>query len=166
MEEACNHFGVFPSKFAVFPDLLETAGYFVGFTGKGWAPGDYAAGGFERNPAGSEYSGRPLEPPSSTISKKDYAGNFQDFLEARPACTPFCFWYGGHEPHRKYETGEGVRSGKQLDSVTLPPYWPDDEIVRSDILDYAFETECFDRQLGEMIVLSSPSVNSTIRSSW
>jgi N-sulfoglucosamine sulfohydrolase len=151
LEEACNHFGVFPSKFAVFPDLLETVGYFVGFTGKGWAPGDYKAGGFARNPAGPEFTGRTLDPPSSTISKKNYAGNFGDFLKDRPDDQPFCFWYGGHEPHRKYEEGEGVRSGKRIEDVEVPPYWPDDDIVRRDILDYAFETEWFDRQLGEML---------------
>ncbi len=152
LEDACNHFGVFPSKFAVFPDLLEVTGYFVGFTGKGWAPGDYAAGGFERNPAGTEFSGKELNPPSSTISKKDYAGNFGNFLEERPADQPFCFWYGGHEPHRKYEEGEGIRSGKRIEDVNLSAYWPDDDVVRRDVLDYAFETEWFDKQLGEMIV--------------
>ena len=151
LEEACNHFGVFPSKFAVYPDLVENAGYFVGFTGKGWAPGDYAAGGFERNPAGPEFTGRTLDPPSSTIKTKDYAANFGDFLEARPDDQPFCFWYGGHEPHRKYEAGEGVRNGGRIEDVTVPAYWPDDDVVKSDVLDYAFETEWFDKQLGLML---------------
>ena len=41
LEEACNHFGVFPSKFPVYTDLLEKSGYHVGYTGKGWAPGDF-----------------------------------------------------------------------------------------------------------------------------
>src|SRR5690349_19384096 len=36
LEEAFNHFGLFPKRWAVFPDLLESAGYHVGFTGKGW----------------------------------------------------------------------------------------------------------------------------------
>jgi N-sulfoglucosamine sulfohydrolase len=151
LEEACNHFGVFPSKFEVFPDLLEDAGYFVGFTGKGWAPGDYTAGGFERNPAGPEFSGCTLDPPSSTISKKDYAGNFEDFLSERPDDQPFCFWYGGHEPHRRYEEGEGIRSGKRIEDVDVPEYWPDTDVVKSDILDYAFETEWFDSQLNQML---------------
>ena len=151
LEEACNHFGVFPSKFAVFPDLLEANGYVVGFTGKGWAPGDHAAGGCKRNPAGPEFTGKTLDPPSSTISKKDYEGNFGDFLDKRPDGAPFCFWYGGHEPHRKYEEGEGVRAGKHVEDVEVPPYWPDDDTVKRDILDYAFETEWFDRQLGGML---------------
>ena len=56
LEEAVSHFGVFPAKFGVYPDLLEEHGYHVGYTGKGWGPGDYRAGGFKRNPAGPEYA--------------------------------------------------------------------------------------------------------------
>src|SRR6478672_887184 len=48
-EEACCHNGIFPSKFAVYPDLLERAGYTVGLTGKGWGPGDFQSTGFKRN---------------------------------------------------------------------------------------------------------------------
>src|SRR5436190_236824 len=36
LEEACDHYGLFPGKLTVFPDLLESAGYFIGYTGKGW----------------------------------------------------------------------------------------------------------------------------------
>ena len=52
LEEAACHAGIFSSKFAVYPDLLEKSGYFVGLSGKGWGPGDFKAGGFTRNPAG------------------------------------------------------------------------------------------------------------------
>src|SRR5690606_16779345 len=51
----------------------------------------------------------------------------------------------------KYAGGEGLRSGKRLEDVRLPSYWPDDDIVRSDVLDYAYETEWFDRHLGLML---------------
>jgi arylsulfatase A-like enzyme len=151
LEEACDHFGIFPGKFRVYPDLLEKAGYHVGYTGKGWAPGDFRRGGFKRNPAGPEYQGRTLTPPSSTISSKDYAANFRDFLAARPAGAPFCFWYGGHEPHRAYEEGEGVRNGADLGAIEVPPYLPDNETVRSDLADYAFELGWFDAQLGKIL---------------
>jgi N-sulfoglucosamine sulfohydrolase len=152
MEEACNHFGIFPAKFSVYPDILEEAGYHVGYTGKGWAPGDWKAGGFKRNPAGNEYNDKRLTPPEGTgISDKDYAANFEDFLSDRPEGKPFCFWYGGHEPHRKYIEGEGIRAGKKLEDVDVPDYWPDDDIVKSDILDYANEIDWFDKHLGLMI---------------
>lgn len=151
LEEASCHFGVFPCKFAVYPDLLDAAGYHVGHTGKGWGPGDYEAGGFAHNPAGRAYHGAKLDPPTKGISAKDYAGNFGRFLDARPDGAPFCFWYGAHEPHRHYEEGSGVRAGRRTEDVTPPAYLPDDEIVRSDLLDYALEVEWFDEHLGRML---------------
>src|SRR5215217_1897260 len=39
-------------KFAVYPNILEAAGYAIGLQGKGWGPGDFKPGGFTRNPAG------------------------------------------------------------------------------------------------------------------
>ncbi len=151
LEEAADHNGIFPAKWRVYPDLLEDAGYHVGFTGKGWGPGSFERGGFTRNPAGPEYASNRLTPPTKGISPKDYAQNFADFLKARKPGQPFCFWYGGHEPHRSYEPGSGLRAGKKLEDVEVPPFLPDDPAVRSDLLDYALEIEWFDRHLGLML---------------
>lgn len=148
LKEAINHFSIFPNDFAVYPDVLEKAGYFVGLTGKGWGPGDYQSMGWKRNPAGTEFQSRTLKPPYSGVSNRDYAGNFEDFLTKRPNGTPFCFWMGLQEPHRAYEQGSGERAGKQLADVTVPKYWPDHRTVRSDLLDYALEVEWVDRHLG------------------
>jgi arylsulfatase A-like enzyme len=151
--ESCLHWNYWPDDLAVFPDLLEDAGYHVGFTGKGWAPGDWKRCGRTRNPAGNQYSARKLTPPEGTkISAVDYAGNFEEFLAARPEGKPFYFWYGGMEPHRHYAPGEGQRHGKKLEEVTeIPPYWPQEDAIRADMLDYAFEIEWFDRHLGLML---------------
>ncbi|AKJ64615.1 sulfatase [Kiritimatiella glycovorans] len=152
LEEACNHFSLFPDRFAVYPDLLEAAGYHIGFTGKGWAPGNYEAGGFSHNPAGHEWNARTLTPPAdSMISSTDYTANFEAFLSARPEGAPFCFWYGGREPHRAYVPGEGRRGGKDPDTVEVPPYLPDDAAVREDLCDYAYEIEWFDAHLVNMM---------------
>jgi N-sulfoglucosamine sulfohydrolase len=153
LDEACNHFGVFPARWAVYPDLLERAGYHVGFTGKGWGPGDFRAGGFKRNPAGPAYGRYKSAPPHRNVSSVDYARNFGDFLTNRKAGQPFCFWYGGTEPHRDYEEGAGRRSGKDPKAVKLPSYYPDSDLIRSDMLDYAVEVEWFDTHLGRMIGL-------------
>lgn len=151
LKEAVNHFSIFPNDFPVYPSLLEKAGYFVGLTGKGWGPGDYKSTGFEHNPAGREYQKYTLKPPHSGISNRDYARNFEYFLEQRPAGTPFCFWFGGQEPHRAYEQGSGVRSGRDPASVKVPAYYPDNRVIRSDMLDYALEVEWFDSHLGRAL---------------
>ncbi len=94
LDEACNHYGIFPARWPVYPDLLEQAGYLVGFTGKGWGPGDFRSGGFKRNPAGPEFNRRTLRPPHRELAAVDYAGNFSDFLGGRKPGQPFCFWFG------------------------------------------------------------------------
>jgi len=150
-EEACCHNGLFPNKWAVYPDLLEAAGYRVGYTGKGWGPGDFRGGGFKRNPAGPEYQQFKTKPPARNMGATDYARNFEDFLSKRKPDRPFCFWCGGHEPHRAYDDGIGIRSGKDPKDVTLPGFFPDSPIIRSDYLDYAFEVEYFDSHIGKIL---------------
>ena len=152
IEEAGTHASIFPKKFPVFTDLLENAGYHIGYTGKPWGPGDWERGGWSRNPAGPEYNKRSLKSvPAKGIRRTDYTANFADFLEDRPDNAPFCFWYGASEPHRSYEPGSGVKAGKRPSDVTVPGFLPDDPVVREDILDYFLEVEWFDTQLGAML---------------
>jgi arylsulfatase A-like enzyme len=156
LEAACNHICFFPPKFKTYAEALAEHGYFVGKTMKGWGPGvanDEA--GKPRLMAGRGFEARKAEPPAKGIANNDYAGNFADFLAAVPSGTPWCFWYGAVEPHRGYEYGTGVKKGgKQLSDVErVPGYWPDNETVRNDMLDYGFEVEHFDRHLVRMLDL-------------
>ena len=154
LEEAGTHASNFPKKFQVFTDLLETVGYQLGFTGKPWGPGNYKITGWTRNPVGPEYNEKELETvPASGIHSTDYFGNFVEFLEKKPTDKPFFFWYGGHEPHRVYEAGSGVKSGKSVANAMVPAFLPDDSVTRNDVLDYAFEIEYFDSHLGKMLNL-------------
>ena len=153
IENAGTHASSFPAKYVVFPDLLEQAGYFVGMTGKGWGPGNWQVSGRTRNPAGTDFSERTNTPPHDNILDNDYAANFADFLAARPGKGPFCFWYGGKEPHRSFEKGSGLKVGKKLEDAPPPPFLPDVAEVRSDILDYCVEIEWFDTHLGRMLNL-------------
>ena len=56
LEEGGVLHGFLPAKFPVYTDLLEQAGYYVGFTRKGWGPGRFEPGGRTRNPAGPQFS--------------------------------------------------------------------------------------------------------------
>jgi arylsulfatase A-like enzyme len=151
LDEAMCHNGIFPARWPVYPDLFEQAGYLVGHTGKGWGPGDFQSGGFKRNPAGPNYQQYKNQPPVEGIGATDYARNFAVFLDDRKPGQPFCFWVGGHEPHRAYEDGAGRRAGKRVADVTLPAYYPDSNLIRSDMLDYALEVEWFDTHLGRIL---------------
>ena len=153
LEQAGTHASSFPKKYSVYPDLLESAGYVVGYTGKGWGPGNFRDSGRIRNPAGTAFNELKTKVPANGIAKNDYSGNFATFVNERPAGKPFCFWFGGHEPHRKFEKGSGLKSGKKLADAEVPKFLPDVDAIRNDILDYCVEIEWFDHHLGKMIAL-------------
>lgn len=156
LEEAANHVPFFPSKFTTFVEALGADGYFTGFTGKGWAPGDPGRyiDGTRRMLTGKEYNSVKVKSvPALGISKTDYGANFKEFLKEKPEDQPFFFWYGGHEPHRGYEYKSGIEKGRKKisDIREVAPFWIDNDVTRTDMLDYAFEVEYFDQKLGEIL---------------
>jgi uncharacterized sulfatase len=151
LREAGTHASSFPADLTVYPQILRRAGYFIGLVGKGWGPGNFKIAMWEHNPAGPNLATKKLDPPHKGMSTIDYAGSFREFLKQRPKDAPFCFWYGGSEPHRPYDPGMGLRAGKTLEQAEVPPFLPDSKEVRSDLLDYAVEIEWFDKHLLEMI---------------
>lgn len=153
-EEAGNHMAQFPAKLKSWPEVLMEHGWHMGITGKGWGPGiANDASGQPRLITGKSYNRRRSPPPTPAMSQNDYAANFVDFLDEARADAPWCFWYGATEPHRGYEFQSGVnKGGKQLQDIDrVPAYWPDHEVVRHDMLDYAFEVEHVDSHLGRML---------------
>ena len=133
LEEGGNLWSTLPAKFDVYPDLLEEAGYHVGFTRKGWGPGRDEPGGRKRNPAGPRYK------------------DFRQFLDERPEDKPFCFWFGSTDPHRGYIWQSGIKSGMKLEDVDVPACFPDSEEVRTDICDYYWEVQRFDTEVDELL---------------
>ena len=144
LEEAGNIHSTLPAKFLTYTQLLAEAGYAVGYTGKGWSPGRLEPGGRTENPAGQLFADKTIKPPFAAIRNTDYAGNFQDFLAQVPGEQAFCFWLGTSEPHRGFENGAGLKTGKDPSQVVVAPIFPDNPIVRSDVLDYLVEIEHFD----------------------
>lgn len=156
LEEAANHWPYFPNKFKTYAEVLTENGYHVGYTAKGFAPGVVEdINGKKRQLTGKPYNEIELDPPTKHISRIDYAGNFEAFLNENKEDKPFCFWYGAIEPHRRYEFGSGIRKGgKSLDEVDrVPDFWPDTDTIRTDMLDYAYEIEWFDQHLVRMLRL-------------
>jgi arylsulfatase A-like enzyme len=133
LEEGAILWSTLPAKFPVYPDLLEKAGYHVGHTGKGWGPGPIAPGGRPRNPAGPLYK------------------SFQQFLDARPKGAPFCFWFGSFRPHRHYQWQSGIQGGLKTEQIAVPPCLPDTLDVRTDLCDYYWNVEQFDREVANLI---------------
>lgn len=153
LEDAANHICYFPSKYKVYPEVLAEKGYFVGYTGKGWGPGIAKdSAGKPRAMTGQGFNRRKEKPSVKNVNGNNYAGNFDDFLQAAPKGQPWCFWYGSTEPHRGYEYGAGMARGKKIEDIKhVPKFWPDNETIRNDILDYAVEVEHFDNHLNRML---------------
>ncbi|QGJ68767.1 Heparan N-sulfatase [Planctomycetales bacterium 10988] len=152
LEEACNHNPYLSSKWKFYPYLLEDRGYHVGFTGKGWGPGIWSGNDAGKNqvadnPAGHPWNQLKKKPPYKGISDIDYAANFEAFLEATPTDKPFCFWLGTKEPHRSYGLDNWKLDKRNLEDVTVPAYYPDNETIRGDLADYAIEVEWYDTHI-------------------
>lgn len=135
LEDGGDLWSHLPKKFRCYPDVLEAAGYTVGQTGKGWGPGSLEGTGRTHNPAGPTFR------------------NFEAFLRTVPRGEPFCYWFGSTDPHRSYVKGTGVASGMDPNAVVVPPYLPDTPEVRSDLCDYYFAVQRFDRDLGAILEL-------------
>ena len=126
-----NLWSLYPEGFPTFVETLKEAGYFVGSYRKAFGPGEDG----DREVDGKKFS------------------SLNQFLKERPDDQPFCFWFGASDPHRTYIWESGVRSGMKLEDVEVPPFYPDSEIIRKDILDYYWEVQRFDRQVGEALAI-------------
>ena len=83
IEQAGTHASSFPQTYVSYQDLLEEAGYAVGYTGKPWGPGRWEKSGRTRNPAGPAFLERTSEPPFSGMRNWDYAGKLRGLLRAQ-----------------------------------------------------------------------------------
>ena len=132
--EGASLYGPLDVQFPNFMSLLEQAGYKIGHWRKAWGPGKWTIGGYDRHPCG----------PAST---------FDAFLKKVPEGEPFCFWFGTTDPHRPYEKDSGRESGMDIDRVHVPGFMPDEETVRSDIADYYWEVQRWNRDVARAMEL-------------
>ncbi|NDP22495.1 MAG: sulfatase [Paludibacter sp.] len=153
--EAGNHVTNFPADLKVVTEALAENGYDIAFTGKGWAPGNpgITPDGKPRQLTGKAFMKEKLTPPTMGISPINYASNFSDFLNENNGKKPWFFWFGSHEPHRSYEFGTGEKIGLKTKGMIddFPLFWPDNDDVRTDMLDYGYEIEYFDKQIQKMM---------------
>ncbi len=132
LEEGANLWGTLPAKFQVYTDMLEEAGYLVGYQGKGWGPGNYEAGGWNRNPAGDQYE------------------SFETFYNEREEGQPFSYWFSSRNPHRPYELS-AEEANIERASIDVPDYLPDNQAVRRDMADYYAEIQGFDQEIAPFV---------------
>ncbi len=149
IREAGTHSSDFSKDIVCYTDILTDNGYHVGYTGKGWAPGNCSERGI--NPAGKAFNEEKLIPPYRGISDIDYFENFKAFYQECGHMQPFCFWVGFKEPHRSFERDSWQKEDKSLSTVDIPDFLPNHDIVKGDLLDYSVEIEYQDAQLQKII---------------
>lgn len=130
--EGANLWSTLDVQHPNFVQMLQDDGYDIAHYRKAWGPGKPAVGGYEQHPMG------PWKGP-------------ERFLEEWPRDQPFLYWFGTHDPHRPYDTGSGIANGVDAAAIELPGFLPDTPEVRSDLADYYFEVQRWDREIGEML---------------
>lgn len=144
LEEAANHQPYFPAKFMAFSEAFVKAGVSVGSEGKTWGPGDAKLADGSNRTFGFS--------PGGKKAKLRGGEALTEFLKARASEKPFFYWYGSSNPHRAYKLDSGLEAGKKPSDVDrVPAYWPDNDTVRRDMLDYAVEVEAFDAEVGSLL---------------
>lgn len=158
-----------------YPLLLREAGYHLGKMYKVWSPGTPADAPYGGQQHAYEKAGRGFNQFSQFVTKAVAAGtplaaakqrlydevaaNFDAFLAARPTGvagqrTPFCFWFGPTNVHRKWVKGSAKAlwnlDPDQLKGL-LPPFLPDVPEVREDFADYLGEIMAFDQAVGVLL---------------
>ncbi|MDQ3624313.1 MAG: sulfatase [Verrucomicrobiota bacterium] len=145
LEEAANHQCFFPARYKAFSEALAGAGVQVGAAGKTWGPG-------EAKTAEGKPRGFGLQKGTGGNRSARPGDGFREFLAARPKDKPFFYWFGSGNPHRAYKADSGLAGGKKpADIDRVPAFWPDTDLVRRDMLDYAVEVEAFDAQVGSLL---------------
>jgi len=153
-----------------FPLLLNDAGYRIGETYKVWSPGtpgDAPIGGgkFAYEKAGGRVN-QFSQAATSLVAKgksvadardeilNDVRGNFDAFLADQKPGTPWLYWFGPTNVHRKWTQGSGKALwGIDPDDLKgkLPPFLPDVPEVREDFADYLGEVQAWDAEVGELL---------------
>ena len=149
-----------------YPLLLQKAGWHIGFSGKVWSPGTpadapYGAPETRYKKAGMEissYSEQMMSATDRDAKQRDIfshvTANFSQFLGDRKEGQPWCYWFGPTQTHRTIAPGSGKALwGIEPDSLKgkLPPFLPDNEVIRADISDYLGEVQSVDAALGVLL---------------
>ncbi len=149
-----------------YPLILQDHGYHIGHTYKVWSPGTpanapYGAQATAYNKAGrrfnrfSQFVSAAADPDQAKQKLYDEVrNNFRNFIADREPGKPFCYWFGPTNCHRTWVKGSGKNLwGLNPDDLQgkMPPFLPDNEVVREDFCDYLGEVQAFDAAVGVLL---------------
>ncbi len=125
-----------PPEVAIFPELLQQAGYYTAQAGK-WHMGDAARRGFDIIHDNGKENGDGGE------------ALWLSSLRERPKEKPFFMWFAAIDAHRPW--GPNDFSGKNdPNKITPPPYLANTENTKEDLAKYYDEITRFDDYIGKV----------------
>ena len=142
-----------------FPLLLQGAGYHIGWSHKmhisedrmGGSKQNYQQAGRRINEFSEVVSAAADQAAAKAAVLAEVRQNFQRFLADRKPGQPFFYWFNPTNTHRTWVKGSGKAIwGIDPDSLKgkMPPFLPDNEVVREDFADYLGEVQAFDAAIG------------------
>lgn len=143
-----------PRDEITFPELLrEKAGYFTGICGRGYhldGPGSRNAVAIER--LLQKHDLRTFDERVDFLNSCPDAQVPQavaEFLDQRPADTPFFLWANFSDPHHPWNAPAKLRPDPA--SLTLPPHWPDLPGMREQLAEYCGEVNRLDQSIAGVL---------------
>lgn len=127
LEGAANYMGMLPESAPTFIETLRNAGYYTGYKGIHWSPG-------QKNPS--------LRKP---VGDYDMTGHNQWTPSRRQAQL---FWFPEFMPELLRANQSGSLTG---DNLEVPKHLPDAKVVRGDIEAYHQEISLFDRSISNTL---------------
>lgn len=132
-----NLWSTLPVEHESFVHLLRDHGYVTGRNKpKSWGPGNITSWA-------DHHGDHPVTSAYPTLAK------FLDTSEAGKK--PFFFWLATGDPHRGYRKGSGKANGIDPAKAHLFEHYPDTEEIRSDVADYYFEVQRWDKLVGSAL---------------
>ncbi len=119
--ERANLWSGFPRDTPVVTTLLDQAGYQLGYSGKGWGPGNHEISGWQENPVGPRFE------------------SFTEFMQQRDVSRPFFYWIGNTDTATKagkLPYLDVANASLSEDQIQVPDVLPDVPEVRRDLMNY------------------------------
>lgn len=149
-------------KVVGMPMTFKADGYHIGYTYKwhtkpgliGEKENRYQKRGGRMNGYSFQVGGAEDKKAMHEELMAEVRGNFQDFLDARKEGQPFFYSFNPTNPHRAWLQGSGKSIwGLDPDDLKgkMPPFLPDEHIIREDFADYLGEAMAFDAACGEIL---------------
>jgi N-sulfoglucosamine sulfohydrolase len=148
---AANLHGEYSSKMISYQHILADAGYEVGSTGKGWAPGYVPPWLSIKYAPTGRHSDAIKRTVDESLGAVDLPANFESFLDQKKSHTPFSYWVGSVEPHRPYNLDVENRFKGEDSDQYIPGVLPATRRVRQELSAYLTEIEVFDRDVGALV---------------